>query len=196
MNIYIIGCGGIGSYLSNFIYKARDAGQIPRLSTITVIDFDIVEQKNLTYQNFNVEDIGKKKSYVIGTRYNFNHLDMRIDKDVNLQLDENDIVICCVDNNLTRIIMYEYCKNKCKYLDLRSKGKIISIHSHITEQKTYMDSVIEPDDSLSNGSCQNDFEFKQNKIQYGNVIVAAIGLQYIVDMIREETGQYELLQVI
>lgn len=71
----VVGAGGTGGYLlpnlarqvslSNQVMK----GQGFRPHTITVIDADDVEEKNLTRQNFIPNDIGKNKAKVLATRY-------------------------------------------------------------------------------------------------------------------------------
>ena len=61
--ILIIGVGGIGSYLVGLLAK------IDRFN-ITVADPDIVEEKNLSYQNFGEEDVGKNKALVMKEYFN------------------------------------------------------------------------------------------------------------------------------
>ena len=51
--ILIIGTGGIGSFLIPVLDKVG-------LYNITVADPDIVEKKNIPYQNFSDEDIGER----------------------------------------------------------------------------------------------------------------------------------------
>ena len=52
--ILIIGAGGIGSFLIPLLDKTG-------LYRITVFDPDIVEKKNISYQNFEIKDIDEKK---------------------------------------------------------------------------------------------------------------------------------------
>ena len=52
--IMIIGTGGIGSFLIPLLDKTK-------LYRITAFDPDIVEVKNLTYQNFEMREIEEKK---------------------------------------------------------------------------------------------------------------------------------------
>ena len=52
-NVLIIGAGGIGSFMIPLLDKVN-------LYDITVYDPDIVELKNITYQNFTKIDIEKK----------------------------------------------------------------------------------------------------------------------------------------
>ena len=64
--LLIIGAGGIGSYLASFLERISQERQA--LYDITIYDDDKVEEKNLSYQNFNVEDIGKSKVRVLGNK--------------------------------------------------------------------------------------------------------------------------------
>ena len=52
--IMIIGAGGIGSFLIPLLDKTG-------LYNITVFDPDVVEVKNITYQNFTESDVEKLK---------------------------------------------------------------------------------------------------------------------------------------
>ena len=52
--VLIIGAGGIGSFLIPLLDKTN-------LYTLTVYDPDKVETKNLTYQNFEKDDVGRYK---------------------------------------------------------------------------------------------------------------------------------------
>ena len=56
MNIAIVGCGGIGAWLSLLMAK-----QLPRKGTLILYDKDIVEKRNLDRQLFSEEDIGRNK---------------------------------------------------------------------------------------------------------------------------------------
>ena len=58
----IIGTGGIGSFLIPLLDKTG-------LYKITDFDPDIVETKNLTYQNYEQDEVEDKKVYAIKNRY-------------------------------------------------------------------------------------------------------------------------------
>ena len=60
--VLIIGCGGIGSYLIPLLDKTG-------LYKLTVFDPDIVELKNITYQNFEENEIGENKAKTLRDRY-------------------------------------------------------------------------------------------------------------------------------
>ena len=72
--ILVIGCGGIGSFLIPLLDKTG-------LYKIEVYDPDIIEEKNISYQNFERVDINKNKAQVFDSRYpsvnGYPYLDLR-----------------------------------------------------------------------------------------------------------------------
>ena len=65
--VLVIGAGGIGSFLIPILARTK-------LYNITVADPDIVEKKNLPYQNYEEEDVGVNKSTVMSVRYSVSNL--------------------------------------------------------------------------------------------------------------------------
>ena len=69
MKTLIVGCGGIGSWLINEIAEAITQGQIDFHSCFDIADNDIIECKNVKFQNFKDKDIGKNKALQLSKRY-------------------------------------------------------------------------------------------------------------------------------
>ena len=96
--VMIIGAGGIGSFLIPLLNKTD-------LYNITVYDPDVVETKNITYQNFDEEDVEKHKVKVMQERYPsikaepYKVLTAK-------QVKGYDLVICCADNLAVRRTLY------------------------------------------------------------------------------------------
>lgn len=129
-NIMVVGAGGTGGYLvrdlARFIYALREKGD-PRQFSISLIDGDEVEAKNVLRQNFMGKDIGKKKSDVLAKRY-ANAFGIEIQSvsemaNANLlgELHKHDnvrgqniqnIVVGCVDNHDARRAMKTYSDNR------------------------------------------------------------------------------------
>ena len=65
--IMIIGTGGIGSYLIDFLSRIG-------IYDITVFDDDKLEEKNLTYQNFIPDTVGQTKVSAVNERLKVNGL--------------------------------------------------------------------------------------------------------------------------
>lgn len=130
----IIGCGGIGSHLWDFLAHetwcradinqeldrlGRHADKKKFCSNFLLIDNDSVEQKNLYRQSYFEEHVGLSKAEALASKYR--HALSRygvgidteqcwIDEDSNL-FRENDLVLLCVDNNATRKMISTNLKN-------------------------------------------------------------------------------------
>lgn len=125
-NIVVIGCGGTGAYVIGHLARFTD---IP----ICIIDGDKVEDKNLIRQHFISSDIGKNKAEVLAERYGFafgkvikfktSYLehDYELGSVINNSWNSNNIIISCVDNNATRVMIYDFiCKSRsagCFWID-------------------------------------------------------------------------------
>ena len=69
-NVVIIGCGGTGSRLLPMISQLMSRGKWnDMVPTITLVDGDEVEVKNLTRQNFIMDDVGRNKAECLAERY-------------------------------------------------------------------------------------------------------------------------------
>lgn len=98
--IYIIGCGGVGSWLApNLAMLTRD---------ITLVDGDILEEKNLNRQLFSRDDIGRNKAEVLAARHELLHLPKFYSY---LSIDHADIdwIFCVVDNHAARKDVLNAC---------------------------------------------------------------------------------------
>ena len=69
--VHLIGCGAIGSQVGEALSKMG-------VTNIHLYDFDVVEAKNVTNQNFNSEDIGKPKIDVLARKMQANNPDIKI----------------------------------------------------------------------------------------------------------------------
>lgn len=67
--IFVIGCGGTGSYAIAGIARAAYAMAADKRPKITLCDGDLVEEKNLKRQHFCEDDIGKNKATALAGRY-------------------------------------------------------------------------------------------------------------------------------
>ena len=188
--ILVIGCGGIGSFLTEHVYQLVLRKQIDLENTeITICDDDTVELKNIKYQNYTKEDILKNKAEVLSDRYSFTPMKERMEN--ALQLSPYNFIVMCVDNSQCRELVYKYCnKTHTYFLDLRSEGRAVAAFTKHKENTTekLLSTLKNTDKS---GSCQLEFEIEKGIIQYGNVIVAAIGAQFILNKLRGETNPAE-----
>ncbi len=186
--ILIVGAGGIGSFVVKELNRLVLNEQIDlEKVNITIADFDLVELKNIKYQNFTTEDLGKNKAEVLGEKYFFNFNEEKI-KTIE-QLETYNFIICCVDNAEARKLIFEYCFEKDKYfIDMRAEGRAVAIFTKGNQTKEEMMKTLNFDKKESS-SCQLGFELENNIIQQGNVIVASIGSQLILNRLRKEENK-------
>ena len=111
--ILIIGTGGIGSFLIPLLDKTK-------LYKITANDPDIIEKKNISYQNFESEEVELKKVQVMKNRYPSIVKAEPFLVLTEKQIEGYDLVICCADNLDVRRLLY---RSSCQWLDLRAQGR-------------------------------------------------------------------------
>lgn len=180
LNIGIIGCGGIGSYLAAHVNKLIECDQLIDCN-VTFFDDDIVETKNILYQNFESGDVDDKKTEALSFKYPMIHqfTDKRIIDPADLK--SYSLTVLCADNNKIRRLTYEASeKGWTRFIDARSNGKTCGIFSSETEN--YL-KTISDDDSAQ--SCQYPYQLAKKEIELGNVIIAAITAQSILQYNRK-----------
>jgi PRTRC genetic system ThiF family protein len=70
LNLYLVGCGGTGSWLAPSLVRiVRLLEADDRSVALTLIDFDTVESGNIPRQNFIDADLGLNKAEVLALRY-------------------------------------------------------------------------------------------------------------------------------
>lgn len=179
--ILIVGAGGIGSYLSSFIANSKENGQLDKIS-VTISDNDTVDTKNLGYQNYSISEITENKAAAISLRYGFTADTKRIESAE--QFKKFDCVISAVDNTPFRKLLFNECSSY--WIDLRSEGRQFAAYTkHPANTLEYLLDTLPKEEVLS-GSCQRQYEFENNIIQTGNVLVAAIGRQMLLNWYRGE----------
>tara|TARA_R100001509_G_scaffold67007_3_gene37233 strand:+ start:2968 stop:3585 length:618 start_codon:yes stop_codon:yes gene_type:complete len=177
--IMIIGAGGIGSYLAQFLKRMNQAQRInvpeTHLYDITVFDGDTVDTKNLGYQAYDELDVGEKKVECIGG-INPQPFNVLLDK----QLHGYDLVVCCADNLAVRRLLYRQgfgSDAKLKWLDLRSTGRNAALISYKVDPKMMDTLLIGEEGSFS---CQaQSWDGSAKDINCMNMVIAGMGVQWI-----------------
>lgn len=187
MKCIIVGAGGIGSYFIMHLDKLIKNNQLNNWE-FYVYDDDKIEYKNLLYQNFTDVDVGEYKVQAMEEEYT--NIDNYIPKRVNLnELSQYDLIILCADNNKIRKETYQnYINNNIPFIDTRSNGSALGIYSSDTEN--YMDTI---DDSEESYSCQYPFQLENNEVEQGNVIIASILSQALLNYVRKNELPYDKL---
>jgi molybdopterin/thiamine biosynthesis adenylyltransferase len=94
-NIYIIGAGGVGSWLAHSLCKLVSPKQV------ILMDGDTLETRNLDRQLFGVADVGKNKAEVLGQRLGCTAIPQYFSSHTR-DYGPMDWLICCADNNAAR----------------------------------------------------------------------------------------------
>ncbi|NJL51128.1 MAG: thiamine biosynthesis protein ThiF [Hydrococcus sp. SU_1_0] len=109
VRIYVVGCGGTGSFLVPHLCRlANWFDAAGKQVSITLIDFDPIEDKNLYRQNFCPAELGYNKAQALAVRYKAMFPTLRIgavDRQASaISLDRSmpTVVIGCVDNAAAR----------------------------------------------------------------------------------------------
>ena len=170
--ILIIGVGGIGSFLTQFLCRLK-------IYDITVADSDTVDKKNLLCQNYHSHYLGQNKSKELWKAYpeiKPVSYDILVDK----QLKGYDLVICCADNLDVRRLVYRQgygSHSKVKWLDLRAQGRNGLLTSYLQDPSLSEVFLDGPEGSFS---CQaEDWDGKSSSINMMHIVVAAMGSQWV-----------------
>lgn len=188
-NVLIIGCGGIGSYLIEHICDKIKKQQIDNFIAFEIADDDMVEVKQNLYQNFSLNEVGKVKSKALSKRFKeigIWAMSKRIDKPT--QLKGYDLIISCVDNDTTRQMVIEYChKADVEFIDLRATGRRFFA---MPKEKKIQDNLkfIDKTDKQEY-SCQEEEDLEKGVYQMGNEIVAKIGTQMLLNILRGHSNR-------
>src|SRR5574341_1311900 len=71
LRVYLVGCGGTGSWLAPHIVRLARFLQETRSMNVqvTFVDSDVVETKNVFRQNFGEAEVGGEKAQLLALRY-------------------------------------------------------------------------------------------------------------------------------
>jgi cellobiose-specific phosphotransferase system component IIB len=185
MNVIFVGCGGIGSYFAQHLDKLIDIEQIS--GNFKFFDDDVVELKNILYQNFRTSDIDSAKTEALSLRYlNLNFINKRVTKE---HMKDVDLILLGVDNNVTRKEVWEAFEERgIPFIDARANGKVFGLFS--SETPNYLSTL---GTSTESSSCQNPFQLAKKQIEYGNVIIAAMMAQAVLNYMRTKQLPNDLI---
>lgn len=197
MKILIVGAGGIGSWMIPELYELIELEQIPNNIKFTIADFDLVESKNLLYQNFQKTDLFEPKALVLSAKYNMEPLIKKIDN--KSMLNNYDCIVSAVDNTEFRKLLFDYVFNDNQdvyWIDLRSEGKSYAVYAKSKKLSyEYMMNTL-PKEDVSGGSCQHNWELENNIIQRGNRHAAQYGVSYLLNWFRGDPNPAEFIHTL
>lgn len=134
-NIYIIGCGGVGSWLA------------PALSLLTnpehviLMDADKLEDKNLNRQLFDKKDVGRTKAEALANRYSCKFREEWFTEGV-VEFESEDWLIVCVDNHIARrAALFEADRFGCQVIVAANETHSAEAYYY---QRRFQDTAIDP----------------------------------------------------
>ena len=190
--IDVVGCGGIGSWLMAATVRALHSSPLPKLIggvVFCVHDSDTVEERNLHHQAFEPSDVGSLKVRALATRLKpFLGPDLRLvakPSDVRSEGDlslVSEVVVVAVDNPHARRAIHESGR---VFVDLRVSGD----SAILLDSSTHPDEVrlLTPDHPSA--SCQAEGAIESGNIQFGHLQAAAMGAQWLIQLIRSVLGE-------
>lgn len=203
IDIVQVGAGGTGSALVPHIARLMSQDRI----NYTLVDGDRVASHNINRQNFIKSDIGLYKSEVLAKRYSnafgvsISAIPRYLDEDLgkSLELCNKDIIIGCVDNNKTRVIIADSISeanryNVPVYIDSGNElnGGQCFIQNRIYRMSSGPELLVEhpeiakPTDILpTERSCAENQESGDQRL--GTNLTAAIMLFNVIDMFLSQT---------
>ena len=189
--IAIIGAGGIGGHLCSVLVPALHRGELlesTKRITVRVYDSDEVTEGNLAHQRFDYNDVSMHKVTAIerslcqftGDRLRLVACpwDVRDASDMT----PADLIVVAVDSAVARRVAHS---SGTTFLDLRCLG----------DGYIAFDSSVDPDFVTSMTpdqparSCQHEDAISSGNIEFGFLIAAAHGAQWVLQSLRWMTGQ-------
>lgn len=109
MNCYVIGAGGVGSWLAHSLVKLLDPGQV------TLVDGDQFTRDNLDRQLFDAGDVGRNKAEALGRKLGCRHVPQFFSAGSIRNIGPDDWLLCCADNHPARAAVLDQCdRSGCK----------------------------------------------------------------------------------
>src|SRR3972149_2131878 len=135
-NITIIGCGGVGSWIAYFLALASKDSHFSSINNLTLIDYDTLEDNNLTRLPTTHTDRNTKKvTYLSKTIYDtkpaftINVMSSALSSDnISVLLNDTTHVFCATDTVDIQRLVRTYCQdNRIKYQRAGYDGDWITI---------------------------------------------------------------------
>lgn len=194
--VAIAGAGGIGAYLSGFLYDLGvNRGQFPFSQwTWNIFDDDTVDTGNLLHQNFTEDDLGESKADIVQRRTinGIKAVKRFMTKD---DFKDYDVVFSCVDSMTFRRELYAYgwAHPELHWIDGRCSSRNIGLYNSKVAKKAQEASLSASDERRG---CLLAID-KTNKISHITpVVIASMMAQCFLNHLRgEDTTDQILLYV-
>lgn len=171
--VLLIGAGGIGSHLTDLLCRGLHGHGLD----LTLMDGDVVEERNLAHQRFHPNDIGRAKADVLAETYaktDHNVTSYAEDLREASQLEGFDLIVVAVDRPLPRRLVHS---TNVPWIDLRSTGRGMLVLTHLDAPERIASQT--PDHAPA--SCQAEGVLEAGFVQVGFALAAAVGTQWVID---------------
>ncbi len=189
--IAVIGAGGIGSHMLSTIVPALHRGELLESTeqiTIRIYDSDKVSEENLAHQRFMPEDVGKHKvTAIVESLAPFTSDRLRLvacpwDVREDSDMKPADLTVVAVDSAIARRVVHS---SDSIFLDLRCLGDgYVAFDSSVDPDFV---SKMTPDQPAR--SCQHEDAISSGNIEFGFLIAASHGAQWVLQSLRWMVGQ-------
>ena len=189
--IAVIGAGGIGSHLVSALVPALHRGGLlvsTQRITIRMYDSDVVSEGNLAHQRFMPDDVGKHKVTAIAesmapfTSERLQLIACPWDVREASDMTPADLTVVAVDSAVARRVVHS---SDTIFLDLRCLG----------DGFVALDSSVDPDfvkrmtPDQPARSCQHEDAISSGNIEFGFLLAASHGSQWVIQSLRWMIGQ-------
>lgn len=151
LTVTVIGCGAVGR---NVALQLASIGA----RKMQLIDFDVVDESNITTQGFPLDEVGELKiAAVCHAIYQIDH-DIQV-KDIadryRARYDVGQAVFCCVDSISAREAIWNNLASKVGFwADARMRGEVIRVLTAADfESRTHYPTTLFAQDEAQAGSC-------------------------------------------
>jgi len=182
MKVLVVGAGGIGSFWIDAVCDPDvKESQVPD-AEIWLADDDIVETRNLLYQNFDevhAQSAMMKTQALVESGY---EIDGLIEERITTveQMEGFDVVISCVDNVEFRRMMFKNQDQIPFWIDLRAEGRIfmfLNKDAGLTTDQLLSITKHPKNPENANRGCALEADLTNNRLQFGNRLAALAGAQ-------------------
>lgn len=134
--IAIIGGGGLGLAALQGLLDFKLAVS----NRITLFDYDSVEESNIHRQIFyTINDLGKSKIETLRDKFagtiGVEFIEMKINEETVKALKNFDLILLCVDNADTRLVVNDFCvKNEKPFIEAGVEGFVGTVFIYVPHQ--------------------------------------------------------------
>ena len=159
--IQVVGAGGTGSWTALFLSRMG--------CPFIIYDGDVVEQRNLSGQFYNKEDVGKFKASAVMNnceRFSENLLNSRgVTMNYSSSTVSSYIVFSCVDNFTARKIIFSSWKNLMKFnsstpyfkgglfIDMRLELELLQVYAVTVDKIEDYEKTLKNDEDIPSAPC-------------------------------------------